>query len=59
MKDIQRTIGIVLLAVAVLIFILGAARIGLLISRATVGLWEAAIIAAIGLALFVTSRVRR
>lgn len=59
MRDVQRTIGIVLLAVAVLIFIVGAARIGLLISRATVGLWEAAIIAAIGLALFVSSRIRR
>jgi hypothetical protein len=59
MKDVQRTIGIILLVVAVLVFVLGAARIGLLISRATVGLWEAAIIAGLALVLLLTSRVRR
>ena len=48
-----------LLAVALLIFILGAARIGFLITRATVGLWEALIIAGIGLVLLITSRLQR
>jgi hypothetical protein len=59
MKDVQRTIALILLALAVLIFVLGAARIGFLISRATVGLWEAFIIAALALVLLITSRIQR
>lgn len=59
MKHMQRNVAIILLVVAVLIFILGAARIGLLISRATIGLWEALIVAAIALVLLITSRIQR
>jgi hypothetical protein len=59
MKHMQRNVAIILLVVAVVIFILGAARIGLLISRATIGLWEAVIVAAIALVLLITSRIQR
>ena len=58
MKNPQRTIGITLLAIAAPIFLFGAARIGFLIARASVGLYEALIIAALGLLLFLSSRRR-
>ncbi len=56
MRNTQQMAALALLAVAVLIFVLGAARIGFVVARATVGLYEAIIIAALGLVLFLTSR---
>ena len=56
MKRAQRTVAIILLALAVTVFVLGAARIGFVVARATVGLYEAIIIAALGLVLLLTSR---
>ena len=56
MRRAQRTVAIILLALAVIVFVLGAARIGFVIARATVGLYEAIIIAVLGLVLFLTSR---
>jgi len=55
-RNTQQMAALALLAVAVLIFVLGAARIGFVVARATVGLYEAIIIAALGLVLFLTSR---
>jgi len=49
-------VAIILLALAVTVFVLGAARIGFVVARATVGLYEAIIIAALGLVLLLTSR---
>jgi hypothetical protein len=59
MKNMQRSAGLILLAAALLVFIMGAARIGFLITKATVGLWEALIIAGIALVLLITSRLQR
>jgi hypothetical protein len=55
-RNTRRMAGLVLLAAAALLFVLGAARVGFVVARATVGLYEAIIIAALGLVLYLTSR---
>jgi hypothetical protein len=56
MKRVQTYLAVILLLVAAVIFLLGATRIGFLVARSTIGLYEALIIAGIGLVLLITSR---
>ena len=56
MQSAQRKAAIVLLALAVTVFVLGAARIGFVVARATVGLYEAILIGMIGVVLLLASR---
>jgi hypothetical protein len=51
-------IGTICVAFAVLWFVSGAVRIGFMVARANVGLYEAIILAALGLALVISSRRR-
>jgi len=52
------TLGIICIAVAGLTFLGNALRMGFLMARANVGLWEAVILAVLGLGLILTSRRR-
>ena len=49
-------IGIVIIILAALSFILSTARVAFMVARANLGLWEAVIIAALGLVLVLSSR---
>jgi hypothetical protein len=53
-----RIAAVVLIALAMVVFLFGAARIGFMVARATIGLYEALFIAAIGVVLLLSSRLR-
>ena len=55
-RNSRRMAGLSLFALAVVLFVLGAARVGFVVARATVSLYEALIVAALGLVLYLTSR---
>ena len=60
-KPVKRNLriaAVVLIALAVVVFLFGAARIGFMVARATIGLYEALFIAAIGVVLLLSSRLR-
>jgi hypothetical protein len=52
------TIGTICIVFAALWFISGAVRIGFMVARANIGLYEAVFVAVIGLALIMSSRRR-
>ena len=58
MKRAAVIVGIICIAFAALWFLSGAVRIGFMVARANIGLYEAVFVAVIGLALIVSSRRR-
>jgi hypothetical protein len=58
LKRAALTIGIICFVFAVLWLVSGAVRMGFVVARANIGLYEAVILAALGLALIVSSRRR-
>ena len=58
MKRAAVFVGIICIAFAALWFLSGAVRIGFMVARANIGLYEAVFVAVIGLALIISSRRR-
>jgi len=55
-KRVLMTIGLISLVFAVLWFVSGAVRMGLMVAKSNIGLYEAIFVAVIGLALILISR---
>ena len=56
MKRAALTIGTIAVVFAALWFVSGAVRMGLMVARANIGLYEAILVAVIGLVLIIFSR---
>lgn len=56
LKRALLAVGTICVAVAALWFVSGAVRMGFMVARANVGLYEAIFVAVIGLALILVSR---